>query len=386
MRLAIERKDLAGGGEIKDILAGHAKAIDGALEKFRGELADERKFREELERKLNSAHVGGGFQDNPSRSRDHDCKALRDFIRSGETKAMEVGTDPAGGYTVLPHFSSELTRRLYEMSPMRRLARVVPISSDVFEEVEDLNETDAAWVGETASRDDTDTPDVGLLRIEAKEIYAQPKATQKIIDDSNFDIAAWLAGKVGDKFARMEGDAFINGDGLAKPRGIADYPTAATADATRPWGTLEHVLSGANGDFAASNPADKLIDLQASLKSGYRANAKWLMSRAAAAKIRKFKEATTNAYIWQPGLAAGQPDMLLGHPVELCEDLPALATGSLSLFFGDFSKGYTIVDRIGVRLLVDPYTNKPYVRFYSTKRVGGQVTNFEAIKAMKFSS
>lgn len=339
---------------------------------------------DEVERKVNMTRVNvpyvGGLEHKAA-----DNKTLREYIASKETKALEVGVDSAGGFTVLPYFSAQLTTRIREICPMRRLARIMPISSDVFEEIEDLGEPDCEWVAETASRDDTDTPDVGKLRIEAHEIYAQPKATQKLLDDSQFDIAAWLAGKIATRFARKEGDAFINGNGVGKPRGLASYSTVATADATRPWGVIEHVLSGANGDFAASNPADKLIDLQASLKVDYRANARWLMPRAVAAKIRKFKEATTNAYIWQPGLAAGQPDFLLGHEVVLCEDLPALATDSLSLFFGDFSVGYTIVDRMGIRLLQDPYTSKPYVRFYSTKRVGGQVTNFEAVKAMKFS-
>lgn len=340
-----------------------------------------------LERRLNrpfapDANDGRGAVDAKS-----DNKVLRDLIASSDRKAMQVGVEADGGYLVLPYFSQQLTTILLEQSPLRALARIQPITqADAFEEIVDIDEAGASWVGETSSRGDTSTPQVSKLRIPVHEIYAQPKATQKVLDDAQFDVAAWLATKVGDKFGRTQASAFVIGDGAGKPRGFATYSTAATADATRAWGTFQHVVTGASGAFAASNPTDALIDLVYSLKAPYRKNARWLMSRSTAGLIRKFKEATTNAYIWQPGLQAGQPDMLLGFPVEYSEDLPAVAANSLSVWFGDWKRGYTIVDRVGIRVLPDPYTDKPYVKFYTTQRVGGDVADFHALKALKFST
>lgn len=360
------------------------KTVDDALR-------DERYCREELERKVNELRLA------PNRPRlgsstagtveaKSDNEVLRNLIASPERKAMQVGSEADGGYLVLPYFSQELTTILLEQSPLRSLARIQPITkSDAFEEIIDIDETGASWVGETGSRNDTDTPQVGKLRIPVHEIYAQPKATQKILDDSVFDVAGWLATKVGDKFGRSQAAAFVSGDGVGKPRGFATYATAATTDATRAWGTFQHVATGASGGFASSNPTDALIDLVYSLKAPYRKNACWLMSRSTAGLVRKFKEATTNAYIWQPSLQAGQPDMLLGFPVEYCEDLPAIAANSLSVWFGDWKRGYTIVDRVGVRVLPDPYTDKPYVKFYTTQRVGGDAVDFHALKALKFA-
>jgi HK97 family phage major capsid protein len=194
-----------------------------------------------------------------------------------------------------------------------------------------------------------------------------------------------LAGKQADKFARVEAAAFISGDGVGKPRGFTTYTTAATGDGSRTWGQLEHVKSGANGAFAASNPADVLFDLEGAFKSAYLANASWVTRRSVVTAVRKFKGSDNN-YLWQPGLQAGKPASLIGYPITMAEDMPTLATGSLSMALGDFREGYQIVDRQGIRTLRDPYTNKPYVVFYSTKRVGGAVLNFEAIKFIQFAA
>jgi HK97 family phage major capsid protein len=197
------------------------------------------------------------------------------------------------------------------------------------------------------------------------------------------DVESWLAMKVADKFARVEGAAFINGNGVGQPRGFASYTTAATADGSRAWGTLEHVVTGASGAFHTTQ-ADPLFTLIGAFKSAYLQNARWVTTREVIAAIRKFKTTTTAEYIWQPGLQQGQPQVILGYPVVIAQDMPALAANSLSMALGDFSEGYTVVDRQGIRTLRDPYTNKPYVVFYSTKRVGGAVVNFEAIKFIKF--
>jgi HK97 family phage major capsid protein len=259
------------------------------------------------------------------------------------------------------------------------------IGSDRLEGMNDLDEADAGWVGETGTRSDTDTPQVGKYEIPVHEMYAMPRATQKLLDDAAIDVEAWLAGKVADKLARTENAAFVTGNGVSKPRGFTAYTTAATADGSRTWGQLEHVLSGASGDFAAADPADKLFDVEAAMKPALLAGARWVTRRSVIAKVRKFKS-TDDQYLWQPGLQAGAPASLIGYPITLAEDMPALAEDSLSMALGNFAEGYQIVDRLGVRVLRDPFTAKPYVRFYTTKRTGGAVVNFDAIKFLKFNS
>jgi HK97 family phage major capsid protein len=319
-------------------------------------------------------------------------KAFGAFMRKGhdhledmERKAMTVGSDAEGGYLVPADVSGRIVSRLYELSPIRKIASVQPISSDALEGIEDLNEADAGWVGETSTRSETNTPNVGKWRIPVQEMYAQPKATQKLLDDAAVDVETWLSNKIADKLARLEGAAFISGDGVNRPRGFASYMTAATADGLRTWGQLEHIATGVSSDFAASNPSDHLLDLIMAFKSAHLNNANWVTRRTVIAKIRKFKEATTNAYMWQPGLQAGQPSTLLGFPVVMAEDMPALASGSLSMALGNF-QAYQIVDRLGIRVLRGPFTDKPYVKFYTTKRTGGGVLDFEAIKFIKFGT
>ncbi len=313
-------------------------------------------------------------------------KGNPDMLSDGERKAMQAGSDSDGGYLLPTPTVGRVVSRIFELSPIRQLADVQTISTDALEGVLDNDESSYGWVSETGTRSDTTTPQVGKYRIEAFEMYAMPNATQKLLDDAAVDIEAWLAGKVSNKFARVEGAAFINGTGVGQPRGFATYATAQTDDSSRPWGTIQTIKTGVSSDFAASTPADILFDLIQAFKSAYLQSASFVTRREVIAKIRKFKESTTNAYIWQPGLQQGQPDRLLGYPVTIAQDIPALASGSLSLWLGDWKEAYTIVDRQGIRTLRDPYTNKPYVRFYSTKRVGGGVLNFEALKAIQFGT
>jgi HK97 family phage major capsid protein len=210
-----------------------------------------------------------------------------------------------------------------------------------------------------------------------------PAATQTLLDDAQVDIEQWLANEVQIVFAEQEGAAFINGDGSAKPTGFLHY--TAVADASWSWGNLGYIASGAAGAFATEDPADALINLAYAPKQGYRANGTWVMNRKTESLIRKFKDGDDN-YIWQPGVAAGQSASLLGYPVAEAEDMPDIAANSLSIAFGDFARGYLIVDRVGINVLRDPFSAKPYVLFYTTKRVGGGVQNFEAIKLMKFAA
>ena len=218
------------------------------------------------------------------------------------------------------------------------------------------------------------------------ELYAQPKATQKLLDDAFINVEEWIINKVAAKFSRAENNAFVVGDGIGQPRGFTSYTTQAVDDNARSWGVLQHMITGVDGGFASSNPADVLIDLQYKLRPGYLPKAAWLMPRAVADQIRKFKQSTTQNYIWQPGLQAGQPATLLGFPVYLAEDMPALAPSSFSVAFGNFEEGYTIVDRLGLRVLRDPYTGAPFIKFRCIKRTGGDVVNFEAIKLLRFSA
>ncbi len=320
-------------------------------------------------------------------------KAFGKFLRKGENaissdaerKAMSVGSDADGGFLVTPDTSGKIVTRVFDTSPIRQLAMVQTIGTDALEGLKDIDQAGAGWVGEGNPRPATTTPQVGSWRIPTFEMYAMPETTQKVLDDANVDVEAWLAGKVADRMARLEATAFVIGTGVSQPRGFATYPTAATADTTRSWGTFEHVGTGVNGDFAVNNPADIFFDLIGKFKPFYLQNAKFITGRLAVAKVRKFKETTTNAYMWQPGLQKGEPESLLGYPIVKAEDMPALGANSLSLAFGDLGQVYQIVDRAGVRILRDPYTNKPYVRFYTTRRVGGDCVQFEALKFIKFA-
>ena len=315
------------------------------------------------------------------------------FMRKGagafydaERKAMSVGSDPDGGYLVPADTSGRIIARVYDLSPIRQIASVQPISSDALEGLNDLDEAGFAWTGETQTRVETTTPQLGKYRIPAEEMYAYPRTTRKLLDDAAVDVENWLIGKASERFARAEGAAFVVGDGAAKPRGFTTYPTAATADGSRAWGTFEHFNTTANGAFAGSNPADILIDVIDAMKDGYRDGARWVTRRSVISLIRKFKEATTNAYLWQPGLQAGQPPTLLGFPVTKAEDMPALGAASLSMAFGNFAAGYQIVDRLGMRVIRDEITAPGFVKFHVFRRVGGAAVQFEAIKFVRFGS
>jgi HK97 family phage major capsid protein len=301
-------------------------------------------------------------------------------LSGDEIKALSVGSDPDGGYVVYPDLSGRIVTKVFETSPMRAYASVQVISSDALEGLFDLNEASSGWVAETDTRAVTNTPQLGKWRIPVHELYAKPSATQKLLDDASINMEAWLASKVAEKFARDESTAFVTGNGVARPRGFLTYANGTTLP-----GTLEQFKTGANGAFvAAPNGGDVLINALYGLKAQYRANATWFMNRATTTLVRKLKD-SDGAYLWSPGIAAGQPASLLGYPTASFEDMPSPATGTLSIAVGDMREAYQIVDRIGIRTLRDPYSNKPYVEFYTTKRVGGDVVNFEAIKLIDFS-
>lgn len=307
-------------------------------------------------------------------------------LSADERKAMSAGSDPDGGFMLPPSTVGRTVKKLYDKSIMRQLATVVTLSGADLEGIVDNDEADAGWVSELGSREDTKTPQVGKYRIEAFEMYAQPKVTQKLIDDASVDVEAWLSGKVADKFARVEGRGFILGDGIEKARGLCTYATAATGDGERSWGTFQHVVTGADGAFG-SGKADPVLDLIGSFHDEYLQNAQWLTRREVRTALRKMKKGSSDdTYLWEPSLQAGQPERFMGYGMRIDQNMPAMAKDSLSLAFGDFAEAYTIVDRIGIRTLRDPFTAKPYIRFYSTKRTGGGAVNFEAVKFLKFSA
>jgi HK97 family phage major capsid protein len=284
-------------------------------------------------------------------------QAMAQYLRQGEVapelKALSVGIDSEGGYAASATMSDAITQTVFSTSPVRPYARTVTVQSDAFEELVDRSDLDASWAGEASARPETAAPALAKLRIPVREIYAMPKATQQLLEDANIDVESWLSAKLADKFARLENAAFITGNGVTQPRGIVSYAASTDADATRAWGTLQYVASGAAGAFAGANPVDKLIELVYSLKAEYRPEAVWLMNRDLARRVRQFKDGQGN-YLWQPAAVAGQPDMLLGFPVALAEDMPAIAANSLSIAFGNLRAGYTIVDRAGISVLRDP--------------------------------
>lgn len=317
-----------------------------------------------------------------------EVKAFADWMRTGrgEVKGMTVGDDPSGGYLVPSPLHDLISKSLKELSPMRGLARVVNMgegSSTKF--VHSGGGTAASWAGENSDRTDTAAPALAQTEIPLCELYALPVVSQKLIDDAGFDIGTWLAQELAETFAEVEGEAFIVGDGVAKPRGVFTYPTATTADSARAWGTVQHVVTGADGDFHTTQ-FDALVNLTAALKPGYRTRASFLTNTAVVTKLRLMKEATTNRPLWEPSLQLGQPDRLMGYPVFVDDRVPALATGSLSLAFGDFNAAYTVIERAPIQMLRDPYTEKGRVKFYTTFRVGGGLVNSDAVKFLKFSA
>lgn len=306
--------------------------------------------------------------------------AVEKYLRKGEAamapdeiKYLSSEQDPNGGYWVTSGMSNMIVNKVFETSPMRNVATMETISSDALEIPNDLSEANAAWATEESARPETDAPTIGIHSIPVHELYAMPKATQTLLDDSRIDVENWLAGKVADKFSRLENAAFINGDGVGKPRGILTFP----AGTTNP-GEVQQVNSGS----ASALTADGLRTAVYALKSPYLKSGRWLMNRGTVESISKLKD-TTGQYLWQPSLEAGELQTLLGYPIERMEDMPAVAANSLSLAFGDFRQVYTIVDRMGVRVLRDPFSGKPFVLFYTTKRTGGDITNFEAFVIQK---
>jgi HK97 family phage major capsid protein len=300
-----------------------------------------------------------------------------------EAKALSAGSGADGGFLVPEETEREIGRRLSQVSPIRAIAGNRQVSSTVYRKPFLITGAAAGWVGETAARPQTDSPTLAELSFPTMELYAMPAATQTLLDDSAVNVDEWIAAEIDTVFAEQEGTSFVSGDGTNKPKGFLSYEAVDEDDWE--WGKLGFVPSGAAGAFAASDPSDALVDLVYALKAGYRQNGTFVMNRRTQAEVRKLKDDSGN-YIWQPPAVAGGQATLMGFPVAEAEDMPDIAANSLSIAFGDFRRGYLVVDRMGVRVLRDPYSAKPYVLFYVTKRVGGGVADFDAIKLMKFAA
>lgn len=321
-------------------------------------------------------------------SQNHEAKsAWSSFIRTGDAAALVsvegkslMSSDTEGGYIAPLETESRIDGVLREASPMRGLASVRCIGTSVFKKPVSASGAASGWAGEVDTRIETDAPQLELLDFPTGELYAMPAATQALLDDGVADVDQWLAEEVRDVFAAQETAAFVNGDGVNKPRGFLSYVLAENG--SQNWGEIGTVSTGVDGGFDADAPIDAILDLIYAPKSRYRSGASFAMNRRTVNDVRKFKDADGN-YIWQPSVKAGLPSTLLGYPLVEMEDMPDVSAGSAAMAFGDFRRGYLIVDRQGIRVLRDPYSAKPYVLFYTTKRVGGGVQDFDAIKVLR---
>lgn len=318
---------------------------------------------------------------------DNEYKAAFDaFIRKGDesalrTKSVTTTNDADGGYAVPEGLDRSILELLRAETPMRQVAGSITISTDEYKKLVNLGGAASGWVGEEAARPTTTGPQLAQIAAFMGEIYANPNATQKSLDDIFFNTEAWISSEVVQEFTEQENLAFTSGNGTNKPKGFLAYTTAATGDAARAFGTLQHVVTGQ----AAAITTDSLIDLIYSARKGYRRNGSFMLNGLTTAVLRKLKNSDGD-YIWQQSLQLGEPDRLLGYGVVENDDMPDIAAGSLPIAFGDFKRGYLVVDRMGVRMLRDPYTNKPFVQFYTTKRVGGGVIDSNALKLLKVSA
>ena len=361
--------------------------IEEKLNRIDRALDDNRRVVDELALKSARPPLGGSVV-RTGAAREH-AAAFEAYVRKGEpgrlrdleAKALSVGSDPDGGYLVPDETEKTVNRALKDISPIRAIAGIRQVSGSVYKRPFATSGAASGWVAETAARPETATPTLAELSFPTMELYAMPAATATLLDDSAVNIDEWLAEEVRLAFAEQEGTAFVTGDGTNKPKGFLAYTKVDNAAWT--WGNVGFVKTGTAAAFPASDPGDVLIDLMYGVKSGYRANAHFVMNRATQSVVRKLKDGD-GTYLWQPAATPGEAPILMGFPVAESEDMPDIATDSYSIAFGDFRRGYLIVDRVGIRVLRDPYSSKPYVLFYTTKRVGGGVADFEAIKLLKF--
>jgi len=312
--------------------------------------------------------------------RSGDDDALRGLELEGKALASNMAAD--GGYLVDPQTAESIKSVLYAASSLRSVANLVNVEATSYDVLVDHTDLGAGWATETGAAAETGTPQFDRITIPLHELSAMPKASQRLLDDAAFDVEGWLAGRIADKFARSEAAAFVNGDGIDKPTGFLTHPVVA--ESSWSWNNIGYIATGVDGDFSGVNPADAIVDLVYALGAEYRANATFAMNSKTAGAVRKMKDAD-GRFLWSDGLAAGEPARLMGYAVLIAEDMPDIGSGTTAIAFGDFNAGYTIAERPDLRVLRDPFSAKPHVLFYATKRVGGDVSDFAAIKVLKFA-
>jgi HK97 family phage major capsid protein len=364
-----------------DIVA-RQNAADQALGALRGEIAEVKSRIERVNRASHRPLIGAGAGANL------EMKGFVDgYLRQGrdaELKSMTVGSAANGGYAVPTELDAKIAERLVSISPIRGIAQVVQTSTSDYRKLISLGGTVSGWASETAARTGTNSPSFAEIIPPYGDLYANPSASQEMLDDAAFDLEGWLAQEVATEFGRAEGAAFVNGTGVNQPTGFLTTASAATPDATRAFGTLQYLPSG-DAATLGTTPDTLLIDVVMALKPGHRQGASWVMNSKTLSAVRKLKDAD-GAFIWQGGLIDGAPDRLLGYPVVEAADMPDIGAGATPIAFGNFQNGYIITERFGTRLLRDPYSNKPFVNFYATRRIGGQVLDSEAIKLIKIAT
>lgn len=380
-------EDLSSGPEIKTALAGFISNLKGFQAEIQQRIQEQDDKMTKMERK-----AMGAMRPVLSQAMDEEVphqKAFGAYLRSGdddglrglefEGKALNTAVAAEGGYLVDPATSASIQGVLNATASVRAIANVVQIEASSYDVLVDHTDIGHGWASETGAALETTTPAIDRISIPLHELNALPKASQRLLDDSAFDIEAWLAARIADKFARAEAAAFVVGDGVDKPTGFLTHPTVANGIWS--WGNLGFVTTGVDGAFSG---ADAIVDLAYALGAQYRANGTFVMNSKTAGSVRKLKDAD-GRFLWSDGLAAGEPARLLGYPVLIAEDMPDIAPDATAIAFGDFSAGYTVAERPDLRVLRDPFSAKPHVLFYATKRVGGDVSDFAAIKLLKFS-
>ncbi|WP_426043694.1 phage major capsid protein [Caulobacter sp. DWR3-1-2] len=363
-------------------LKGKADAVlDEKVQKIDASVADFQKAIDDLNIKMAAQRAGAGSDLRTPEQIEY-AESFNAHVRRGDiSAAMTRGSDPDGGYTAPIEWDRTITDKLKLISPIRDNATVQVISKAGFKKLFNDRAVGSGWVGETAARPATSTPQLSALDFVPGEIYSNAAASQQLLDDSEVDIETWLQNEIETEFARQEGIAFLSGDGVNKPFGILTYVTGAANAAKHPWGAIEVTNSGA----AAALTGDGLQTIIYDLPAAFAANAKFYMNRQTASKARLLKDGQGN-YLWQPSFQAGQPATLLGEAIVDTPDMPNVAAAAVAALYGDMKETYLVIDRIGIRVLRDPYTNKPYVMFYVTKRVGGGVKNVQSMRALKVSA
>lgn len=399
--MAVEKKDIddvaeALGKKFDEFKKTNDKRIDG-LEEEKGKLSGQvdtlneklselDELKSNLEKELLSLKRPDG---TGTKAASEHKAAFMQFVRKGvdaglgelQAKALQIGVESDGGFAVPEELDRSIIELLRDSSPMRQVCNQITVGTPDYKRLVNLGGNGAGWVGETDDRPATNTPTLGQIQAFMGEIYANPQATQTSLDDMFFDAEGWLNTEVGRDFSEKEGNAFLLGNGVNKPKGLLAYGLDVKGDDTRAFGVLQKLITGTAGAVTGDN----LIDLIHSLKAGYRANGTWMMGNLSVAYMRKLKDREGN-YLWRPGLEAGAPSVLLGYGITENEDMPDIAADANAIVFGDFKRAYTVVDRIGTRVLRDPYTNKPYVGFYTTKRVGGMLVDSQAVKVLTLSA